>query len=92
MSVPAPSEESIRKDLCRVLTTTFGLRDEQIVPTARLLEDLDLDSLDWVDLVVRLEQETGLEITEDELGAIRTVQDVVGLIHRKLARTEPRSK
>ena len=90
MSVPAPSEESIRKDLTRVLTTIFGLRAEQIVPTARLVEDLELDSLDWVDLVVRLEQETGLEITEEELGVIRTVQDVVDLIRGKLARTEPR--
>ena len=90
MSVPVPSEESIRKDLTRVLTMIFGLRAEQIVPTARLVEDLELDSLDWVDLVVRLEQETGLEITEDDLGSIRTVQDVVDLIQGKLARTELR--
>lgn len=90
MSGSMLSKDEIRKDLCRILTTTFGLRDEQIVLTARLVEDLDLDSLDWVDLAVRLEQETGQEITEDELRAIRTIQDIVDLVHAKLVQTEAR--
>ena len=68
----------------------FGLRDEQVVPTARLAEDLDLDSLDSFDLVVRLEQETGEEIKEEELKSIQTIQDILDVIHRKLESRESR--
>ena len=70
--------------LRQVLGPHFDLRPEQLVPSARLVEDLQLDSLDAVDLVVRLEQETGAEITEDELKSIRTVQDIVDILQRKL--------
>ena len=91
MSGPVLSKDEIRKDVCRILTKTFGLRAEQIVLTAHLVKDLELDSLDWVDLVVRLERETGQEITEDELRAIRTIQDIVDLVHGKVVRTEARS-
>jgi acyl carrier protein len=63
----------------------FDLPSKQVTPGARLVEDLDLDSLDAVDLVVRLEQEMGVEIAEEELKSLETVQDVLHLLQRKLA-------
>ncbi len=78
------SKDETLEKLKEVLTTGFGLRDEQVVPAARLVEDLDLDSLDSFDLVVRLEQETGEEIKEDELKSIQTIQDILDVIHGKL--------
>jgi acyl carrier protein len=67
------------------LVSHFEVRPDQVVPSARLMEDLELDSLDAVDLVVRLEQETGVEIAEEELRTLATVQDVLDLLGRKLA-------
>ena len=67
-----------------VLAKSFDLDPDQIHPTSHLFEDLDLDSIDAVDLVVGLEEETGLDVDEDELKAIRIVQDVVDLVDRKL--------
>ncbi len=76
------------EQLQKFLMTHFDLPPEQVTPSARLVEDLELDSLDAVDLVVRLEQETGVEIAEEELKSMATVQDVLTLLGRKLG-TEP---
>ncbi len=84
------SKDEVLEKLKEVLTMGFGLRGDQVVPTARLVEDLDLDSLDSFDLVVRLEQETGEEIKEDDLKSIQTIQDIVDVIHQKLESRESR--
>jgi acyl carrier protein len=72
------------EQLQKFLVKNFEVRSEQVTPSARLVDDLDLDSLDAVDLVVRLEQETGVEIAEAELKSLETVQDVLDLLGRKL--------
>ena len=78
----ASREENFEK-LKDILVKTFEVRAEQVTQTAHLVNDLKLDSLDWVDLVVRLEQETGQEITEDELKAIRMIQDILDVVDKK---------
>jgi acyl carrier protein len=78
------SKEEILSRLTDILVSGFDLRRDAVVPEARLVEDLELDSLDRVDLVVRLEQETDLAIEEDELKAIQTIGDVVTVLHGKL--------
>lgn len=89
MNQPEVSKDEIFKRLRDVLVAGFELRDEQIVPTARLIDDLELDSLDLVDFAVRLEQQVDLEIAEDELKGIKTVQDIVDLAYQKLNTARP---
>ena len=92
MSVPSASKDELLRMLRDVLSGYFGLRAEQIVPSAHLLEDLDLDSIDWIDLAVKLEMETGQKLQEAELTSIRTIEDVVDVVHRRLnvgAPTDP---
>ena len=78
------SKEEILERVVQILAESFELDRADVVPTAHLFEDLDLDSIDAIDLVVGLQEETGLKLTEDELRAIRIVQDVVDLLHRRL--------
>ncbi len=73
------------EQLQKFLMENFELRPEQVTPSARLVDDLELDSLDAVDLIVRLEQQTGVEIAEEELKSLETIQDVLALLGRKLA-------
>jgi len=89
MNQPEVSKDEIFKRLRDLLVEGFELRDEQIVPTARLVDDLELDSLDLVDFAVRLEQRVDLEIAEDELKGIKTVQDIVDLAYQKLNTARP---
>jgi len=89
MNQPEVSKDEIFKRLRDLLVEGFELRDEQVVPTARLIDDLELDSLDLVDFAVRLEQQVDLEIAEDELKGIKTVQDIVDLAYQKLNTARP---
>jgi acyl carrier protein len=68
-----------------VMVKTFGVDEERVTRTARLAEDLELDSLDWTELLVVLERQIGQEVTESEARGIRTVEDVLALLDRKLA-------
>jgi len=68
-----------------IMMTTFGVEEQRITPSAHLVEDLELDSLDWTELLVTLERETGQEVSEGEAKGIRTVADLLDLIGRKYA-------
>ena len=78
------TKEEIFEKIQFVLVDSFELDPASIVPTAHLMDDLDLDSIDAIDLAVAIEQETGLDISEEELRSLRIVQDVVDMIERRL--------
>ena len=65
------------------MAKTFGLEEGQITREARLVDDLRLDSLDQAELLVVLERETGEELPESGLEAVRTVNDILRLVERK---------
>jgi acyl carrier protein len=68
-----------------ILAETFELDPARILPTATLFQDLDLDSIDAIDLVVKLQEWTGRRVPEDSLRQVRTVDDVVTMIEAHLA-------
>ena len=78
------SREEILSRLRAILEEYFDLAPEKVVPDAHLFDDLDLDSIDAIDLAVRLEEETGLRLDEEELKSVRLVSDIVGVVHGKL--------
>ena len=74
-------------DLLRAtMHAEFGIESSKVEPSAHLIDDLDLDSIDLVDLAVSLEQERGIKLDEEELKSVRTVGDAVGAIRAALAR------
>ena len=81
------TKEDVFAEVSRVLTASFDLSQQQLTPDAHLIDDLDLDSIDAIDLVVSLEEAMGLDVSEDELKSIRVVQDIVDLVYRKLSET-----
>jgi acyl carrier protein len=78
------SKEQILARVVGVLVQSFALEGASIKPTSHLFEELELDSIDAIDLMVGLEEETGIKLSEDELHQIRLVQDVVDAIHRHM--------
>ncbi|MGP9803081.1 acyl carrier protein [Rheinheimera sp. NSM] len=74
-----------KQDVYHVLQTLmvkeFELDAEQIQLDAHLYEDLDLDSIDAVDLVVKLRELTGKKIEPDAFKAVRTVGNVVDEVY-----------
>jgi acyl carrier protein len=65
--------------------TTRGVDAGSVTFQADLADDLDLDSLDTVELTLGLEERFGIEIPDSDLEAVRTVSDAVDLIEAKLA-------
>ena len=83
------TKEEILKAIYDVLAGEFECDAAKLTPEARLFEDLDLDSIDAVDLVVRLQQQTGLKVKAEDFKAIRTLGDVADVI-AKLAAEQAR--
>lgn len=73
--------DEVKKALCKV---NPGLDDGKIVPGALLKDDLDVDSLDLVEVAMSLEDVYSLTLQEDEMDNIRTVGDIVLLIESRL--------
>ena len=76
------TKEAIYQKVAQILTETFELSPQQITPDAQLVQDLDLDSIDAVDLVVKLQQYTDRKIEPQTFKQVRTVDDVVEAIYR----------
>ena len=81
-------KELILAKLKACLVDLFEVPEEDITLEARLSEDLDLDSIDAVDLVVKLQELTGQRIKPDEFRSVRTVQDVVDRVYELFEKGE----
>jgi len=79
------SKEEIFASVRDLLVREFELGPDEIRPTTHLILDLDLDSIDAIDLAVRLEEQTGHALEEEELKSLQTVADVVELVFGKLS-------
>jgi acyl carrier protein len=78
------SRDEILAELQRELGELFDLKPDQITLEARLNDDLDLDSIDAVDLAVRLQDLTNKRIRPEQFKAVRTVKDVVDAVEEML--------
>ncbi|SDU23837.1 acyl carrier protein [Halopseudomonas salegens] len=74
------SREQILDELRRILVDLFELDADDITPQAKLYEDLDIDSIDAVDLVVELKRVTGKRVNPENFKAVRTVDDVIDAV------------
>jgi acyl carrier protein len=76
------NEQEIFSRIVQVLEDLFEVDPRKVTPEARLYEDLDIDSIDAVDLVVELKKITGKKMRPDDFKAVRSVQDVVDAVSR----------
>lgn len=76
------TQEEIFATLQKLMSEMFELAPEDIVLTANLSQDLDIDSIDAVDLMVRLRDLTGKRINPEDFKNARTIQDVVDTVYR----------
>jgi acyl carrier protein len=72
----ASVEARVKEIVCEQL----GVSDEEVNPEASFIEDLGADSLDIVELVMALEEEYEMEISDEDAEKIKTVKDVIEYI------------
>lgn len=76
---------SIHQKINEILIEEFEVDEEVISPDASLKESLDLDSLDYVDLVVIIESNFGVKLVEADFAEMVTFQDFYDVVERKVA-------
>jgi acyl carrier protein len=78
------SRDDVYQKLTAYLEEMFEVPPEKISMDARLAEDLDLDSIDAVDLIVRLQELTSRKLNPEEFKSVRTIGDIVERVHELL--------
>ena len=81
------TDDQILNKLREILAESFEVDPARITPATNLFEDLDLDSIDAVDLAIKLQEMTGRRIKPEEFKNVRTVSDVIATVHNLLATT-----
>ncbi len=71
------SDKPIEQRVKDIIVEQLGVKPEQVVPTAKFIEDLGADSLDTVELVMALEEEFGIEVPDDQAEKLQSVGDVL---------------
>lgn len=79
------TDEQILERLKAILAEAFEIDPERVTPEANLFEELGLDSIDAVDLAIKLQEMTGKRIKPEDFKTVRTVGDVIRTVHLLLA-------
>jgi acyl carrier protein len=66
--------------LKKIIVEQLGVDEEEVTPQASFVEDLNADSLDLVELIMSLEEEFGMEISDEDAEKIQKVSDAVEFI------------
>ena len=77
------SRDEIFNGLCDALVELFELDRDRITADADLYADLEIDSIDAIDLIDHIKRQTGRKLAADDFRSVRTVQDVVDAVWRK---------
>jgi acyl carrier protein len=75
---------SVEEKVKKIIEEKLSVNADQITNNAKFAEDLKADSLDTVELVMALEDEFGLDIPDEEADKIKTVQDAIDYITKKM--------
>lgn len=76
------TDADIEKTIKDILVAEFACDPAALRPEVNLFTDLDLDSIDAVDLIVRLQQETKKRVTPEDFRQIRTLADVTKAVSK----------
>jgi acyl carrier protein len=79
------SHDEVLARITSTLVELFELAPEAVQPGARLYEDLQIDSIDVVDLMEEVHRHTGRKATPEDFRAVRTVGDLAVVMRRMLA-------
>lgn len=79
------TKEEILDHIRQVFIDNFNIEEADIVLDAKLYDDLDIDSIDAVDLMVALKKKTGRKLDPEVFKQLRTVDDIVEAVHHLLA-------
>lgn len=78
------NREQVQEILSKALVELFEIDPSKITLTANLYEDLEIDSIDAIDLIDHIKRETGYRLVADDFRSVRTVGDVIEAVMKKM--------
>lgn len=85
MSTPVPTQDEIFAKVRELLVELFEVDPAKITLEAQLYQDLEVDSIDAIDLILRLKEYTGKKVKPEDFKHVRSVGDVVSAVHSLFA-------
>lgn len=82
------TEQEIQKVLTEALVSLFEIDAEKIKPETHLYEDLEIDSIDAIDLIDYIKRQTGYKLQAEDFRNVRTVSDVIAAVQKISANTQ----
>ncbi|GAB2502133.1 acyl carrier protein [Arenimonas alkanexedens] len=82
------TKDQLFQRIVAILHDTFGIDPEKVTLESKLGEDLDIDSIDAVDLIVQLKPLLGGNLKPEAFRSVRSVQDVVDALHAMMHGTD----
>jgi len=70
--------------LKKIIAEQLGVAEEEVVPEASFIDDLNADSLEMVDLIISLEEEFNIQVSDEDAEKIKTVRDALDFLHEAL--------
>jgi acyl carrier protein len=64
----------------KIISEHLDVAESKVTPEAHLVDDLGADAFDKIEIVIQVEQATGVKISEDDGDKVQTVQDLINLI------------
>jgi acyl carrier protein len=78
------SNSNVEDRVKKIIVEQLGVREDQVQPQARFIEDLGADSLDTVELVMEFEEAFGIKIPDDVVEKMTTVGQAITYINEKV--------
>jgi acyl carrier protein len=78
----AMSQDEILAGLADIIDEIAGVPADEVTPDKTFVDDLDIDSLSMVEIAVAAQDKFGVEIPDDQLKDLKTVQDVIDYVGR----------
>ena len=75
---------SVEERVNKIIVEELGVNEDQVTPEAKFTDDLGADSLDQVELIMRFEEEFGIEIPDEDTEKIATVGDAAKYMNEKV--------
>lgn len=73
----------VYEKIVSLLSEQLGIDKEKITPDSDVVKDLGADSLDVVQMLMAMEEEYGITVSEDDAANLRTVSDIVAILEKK---------
>ena len=80
MALAGSPEERLKK----IIAEQLGVSEDEVVPEASFIDDLNADSLEMVDLIISLEEEFSVQVSDEDAEKIKNVQDAIDYLHDHL--------